>query len=100
MSLPDSTAIRYDAKPAQKRLTVAYVLAYRAPDFIRSRSLLIALEACDGIKLTVARNHSTGMARYFETWRAQVVSACSELSSCTPGVRSVRRAIMRVHHSC
>ncbi|MHB1589622.1 MAG: glycosyltransferase [Metallibacterium scheffleri] len=70
MSLPDSTAIRYDAKPAQKRLTVAYVLAYRAPDFIRSRSLLIALEACDGIKLTVARNHSTGMARYFETWRA------------------------------
>jgi glycosyltransferase involved in cell wall biosynthesis len=61
---------RRDAKPAQKRLTVAYVLAYRAPDFIRSRSLLLALEACEAIKLTVARNHSIGMTRYFETWRA------------------------------
>lgn len=69
MSLPDSTTNPRNAGPAQKRLTVAYVLAYRAPDFIRSQSLLLALETCDNIKLTVARNHSTGMVRYFETWR-------------------------------
>lgn len=54
-----------------KRLTqLAYVLAYRAPDYIRSQSLLHALGNCNHIELLVARNRSTGINRYVETWRA------------------------------
>ena len=49
---------------------LAYVLAYRAPDYIRSQSLLRALGNCTGIELLVARNRSTGIKRYLETWRA------------------------------
>lgn len=55
----------------QKRSSqLAYVLAYRAPDYIRSQSLLRALGNCTGIELLVARNRSTGIKRYLETWRA------------------------------
>ena len=54
----------------KRALRVAYVLAYRAPNYIRSQSLLRALGHCSGIELLLARNRSSGMARYVETWRA------------------------------
>jgi len=56
-----------DAAPV---LRVAYVLAYRAPHYIRTESLLKALRACPNVKLSVARNTRTGIGRYIETWRA------------------------------
>lgn len=49
---------------------LAYVLAYRAPDYIRSQSILRALGNCSQIELLVARNRSMGIKRYVETWRA------------------------------
>jgi len=55
---------------SKRPIRLAYVLAYRAPDYIRSQSLLRALDKCPGIELLVARNRSTGMLRYLETWRA------------------------------
>lgn len=51
-------------------LRVAYVLAYRAPHYIRTESLLKALRACPNVELSVARNTSPGIGRYIETWRA------------------------------
>lgn len=54
----------------KRALRVAYILAYRAPNYIRSLSLQRALGNCSGIELLLARNHSSGVARYFETWRA------------------------------
>ncbi|MDE2324721.1 MAG: hypothetical protein KGL51_08640, partial [Betaproteobacteria bacterium] len=54
----------------KRALRVAYVLAYRAPHYIRSLSLQRALGNCSRIELLSARNHSSGMARYVETWRA------------------------------
>lgn len=51
-------------------LRLAYVLAYRSTDYIRSQSLLDALDSCTGIEFLLARNHSKGIARYYETWRA------------------------------
>lgn len=56
-----------DAAPV---LRVAYVLAYRAPHYIRTESLLKALRACPNVELSVARNTCPGMGRYFETWQA------------------------------
>jgi len=59
------------AIPEPKRTTqLAYILAYRAPDYIRSQSLLQALGNCSRIELLVARNQSKGIKRYVETWRA------------------------------
>lgn len=51
-------------------ILVAYVLAYRAPRYIRTESLLAALRSGNGIEVVVARNQHTGMRRYFETWKA------------------------------
>ncbi len=59
------------AIPEPTRTTqLAYILAYRAPDYIRSESLLQALGNCSRIELLVARNRSMGIKRYVETWRA------------------------------
>lgn len=49
---------------------IAYILAYRAPNYIRSHSILQSLSNCDCIELLVARNQRPGIARYLETWRA------------------------------
>ncbi len=49
---------------------MCYVLSYRAPDYIRTLSLLKALEADSAIKLVRAMNTSTGLRRYVETWQA------------------------------
>lgn len=51
-------------------LRVAYVLAYRAPHYIRTESMLEALSACPNVELYIARNKRTGISRYLETWRS------------------------------
>lgn len=52
------------------RIHLAYVLAYRSPQYTRSRSLLAAIESHPAIQLSIARNRSTGLWRYVQTWRA------------------------------
>jgi len=51
-------------------LHIGYILCYRDPNYIRSVSLLRALEACPNVEVVVARNTSRGPWRYIETWRA------------------------------
>lgn len=51
-------------------LRVCYVLAYRAPDYIRTQSILTALHQMPGIELRTAINTSTGSKRYIETLKA------------------------------
>ena len=51
-------------------LCVGYILSYRDPDYIRSRSLLQALGSSSDVRIAVARNTSKGLWRYIETWRA------------------------------
>lgn len=55
---------------ASSPMQIAYVLAYRAPRYIRTESLLTALRSWSGVKVTVARNTHSGLRRYMETWRA------------------------------
>lgn len=55
---------------SKRQILIAYVLAYRAPDYIRSQCLVRALDQSPDIELLVARNRSTGILRYLETWRA------------------------------
>lgn len=76
---PDAFVDRYVMKPIQEQaadsadapriLRVTYVLAYRAPHYIRTESLLKALQACPTVDLSVARNTRKGIGRYIETWR-------------------------------
>lgn len=56
-----------DAAPV---LRVVYVLAYRAPTYIRTESIIKALQACPNVELSFARNVRPGIGRYIETWRA------------------------------
>lgn len=49
---------------------LAYVLAYRAPTYIRTESLLVALRSISGVKVVVARNRLSGVRRYVQTWNA------------------------------
>lgn len=46
---------------------MCYVLAYRAPDYIRTRTLLAALNTCAGVRTVSAINAHTGIRRYAET---------------------------------
>ncbi|MGD9759608.1 MAG: hypothetical protein AB7U71_19035, partial [Comamonas sp.] len=48
-------------------MRICYVLAYRAPGYIRTRSLLTALDGLPGIECHRAINTSTGVSRYRET---------------------------------
>jgi glycosyltransferase involved in cell wall biosynthesis len=50
-------------------LKICYVLSYRAPDYIRSRSILRALRQLPYIELHEAINTSTGVSRYLETFK-------------------------------
>lgn len=59
-----------DSSDENTLLQVAYILSYRDPHYIRSLSLLHALNACPGIKVVVASNTSKGLWRYVQTWRA------------------------------
>lgn len=69
-TLPDPRVPSAVGAKTQPDTCVAYVLSYRAPDYIRTRSLLDALHACPGIRVVSARNTRPGLWRYFETWRA------------------------------
>lgn len=60
------------SRDVQTRIHLAYVLAYRAPQYTRNRSLLAAIEGQPAIKLSIARNRSTGLWRYVQAWRALV----------------------------
>lgn len=51
-------------------MKVAYIVSYRAPDYIRSQGLLRAMGECPDIEVFEARNHSIGLRRYLETWTA------------------------------
>jgi len=52
-----------------QKLKVCYVLSYRAPDYIRTRSILRALRETAGIEVLEAINQSTNASRYYETFR-------------------------------
>ncbi|GAB2535329.1 glycosyltransferase [Rhodanobacter koreensis] len=49
---------------------VVYILAYRAPGYIRTESLLTALRSGNHMNIAVARNKHPGIRRYIETWNA------------------------------
>ena len=51
-------------------LRVCYVQAYRAPDYVRARTIRAALDQCDRVELTVAINTSPGLVRYWQCIRA------------------------------
>lgn len=50
----------------RRKLRVCFVLAYRAPDYVRGKSLCSALAQCPRVELTYATNRSTGLRRYLE----------------------------------
>ena len=56
--------------PGGAALDVCYALSYRAPDYIRTRNLLAALDAMDGVRVHRAINRRRGVLRYLETLRA------------------------------
>lgn len=68
---PVSVTVPEENKPSNSAgkgsLCVCYVLSYRAPAYIRTRTLLAALDACDGIRAVVASNTHSGLWRYVET---------------------------------
>jgi len=51
-----------------KTTSVCYALSYYSPKYIRTETLVKALQAIDGVELHQARNSSKGIARYFETF--------------------------------
>lgn len=50
-------------------MKICYVLSYRAPDYIRTRSILRALRQIPGVELHEAINTDVGIPRYSETFR-------------------------------
>jgi glycosyltransferase involved in cell wall biosynthesis len=57
-----------------KDISVCYILSYYIPDYVRTRTLISALEKIENIKLYQARNSSKGIWRYFQTlWELLVV---------------------------
>lgn len=48
-------------------MRICYVLAYRAPDYIRTRSLLAAIGKLTGVECYPAINSTTGLKRYQQT---------------------------------
>ena len=53
----------------RKNMRVCYVLSYRCPEYVRTRSLLQALEKMDGIEVLTAVNKTRGIGRYAQTIR-------------------------------
>ncbi len=47
---------------------IAYVLAYRDPNYVRTRTLTTAIASLDDVDLVVVRNRLRGPLRYAETW--------------------------------
>lgn len=57
-----------------KTFSVCYILSYYIPDYVRTRTLVSALEKIENIKLYQARNSSKGFLRYFQTlWQLIVI---------------------------
>ena len=50
-------------------MKICYVLSYRVPDYIRTRTILRALRQIPGVNIYEAINTVTGIARYLETFR-------------------------------
>ncbi|GGD04628.1 glycosyltransferase family protein [Halopseudomonas salina] len=57
------------------QLKVCYALAYKAPKYIRTLSIIQALEREEKIHLTVATNSSTNTFRYLETTLKLIIQA-------------------------
>ena len=54
--------------------SVCYILSYYIPDYVRTRTLVSALEKIETIRLYQARNSSKGFLRYFQTlWKLIVI---------------------------
>ncbi len=54
--------------------SVCYILSYYIPDYVRTRTLISALEKIDTIRIYQARNSSKGFLRYFQTlWKLIVI---------------------------
>lgn len=68
-----------DDRSSSRRLRVCFVQAYRAPDYVRGRSLCKALADSGAIDLTIAANRSTGIKRYWEAIR-QLLRARQEFA--------------------
>ena len=49
-------------------ICLCYVLSYRAPQYIRTRTLLAALQECANLRVVTAINTRTGIWRYVETF--------------------------------
>jgi glycosyltransferase involved in cell wall biosynthesis len=49
-----------------KSLRVCYVLCYKDPNYIRSQTLLAALEKISGLELLIVKNSRRGLLRYLE----------------------------------
>jgi glycosyltransferase involved in cell wall biosynthesis len=77
---------RAKAEPAPMR--IGYVLCYRDPDYIRTRSILQALGLNLNTQVLVASNTHKGIRRYFEVWRAlRRIKESAPLDVCILGFR-------------
>lgn len=55
-------------------MKICYVLSYRAPNYIRTRSILRALRNIADIEVFEAINESTNASRYYETfWKTREI---------------------------
>ena len=55
-------------------ISICYILSYHDPNYIRTRTLVNALQKMDDVQLYQARNSSKGIVRYLETlWKLIVV---------------------------
>lgn len=70
--MPQGSSQTYAPTDAPASIHLAYVLAYRAPQYIRSQSILKAIGNDPAIVLSIARNRSTGLWRYIQTWHSLV----------------------------
>lgn len=68
LKLPKSKHVPNNSE-SHSKLKICYVLSYRAPDYIRTRSILRALREMHDIDLYEAINTSIGFNRYGETLR-------------------------------
>ncbi|MBK5966542.1 hypothetical protein CCR95_21310 [Thiocystis minor] len=58
----------------KKRTKVCYVLSYRDPNYIRTQSILNALQESEIFDVDVVINHHCGFLRYFDTiWKLLII---------------------------
>lgn len=51
-----------------ERIRVCYILCYKMPNYTRTAMLVTALQQLPDVELTVIKNHSSGVARYWQTF--------------------------------